>query len=122
MTRTIAVEHLARVEGHGGITIELEGERVTDVQFGIFEGARLLERLIRGRVYTDVAPVVSRICAICSVAHSLTSIQTTETAFGVSGLHFRKRCSGRMWTLKSKRWSENAAGFYHILIWGQLML
>jgi sulfhydrogenase subunit alpha len=83
MSTTIKVEHLARVEGHGGITVELDGDKVGQVRFDLFEGARLLESLIRGRTYEDVAQIVSRICAICSAAHSLTSIKATEAAFGV---------------------------------------
>jgi sulfhydrogenase subunit alpha len=81
--RRIAVEHLARVEGHGGITVELEGERVADVRFDVFEGIRLIEGLVGGRSWADVSQIVSRICSICSVAHSLTSIRATEKAFGV---------------------------------------
>jgi sulfhydrogenase subunit alpha len=83
MSRTIQIEHLARVEGHGGITVELDGDAVRDVRFDIFEGARLLETLLRGRSYEEVAPIVSRICAICSSAHTLTSLKATENAFGV---------------------------------------
>jgi len=83
MTRTIKVNHLARVEGHGGVTIEMDGQAVSAVRFDVFEGARLLEALARGRSYQDIAQIVSRICAICSVAHSLTSIKATENAFGV---------------------------------------
>jgi sulfhydrogenase subunit alpha len=82
-TSTIVIDHLARVEGHGGITVELEGDAVTDVRFDVFEGARLLEGLVRGRRYDEIAPIVSRICAICSAAHSLTSLKATENAFGV---------------------------------------
>jgi sulfhydrogenase subunit alpha len=80
---TIRVEHLARIEGHGGITVELDGNELRKVQFDIFEGARLLEGLVRGRSYEDVSPILSRICAICSVAHALTSLKATEDAFGV---------------------------------------
>jgi sulfhydrogenase subunit alpha len=83
MSRTIAVNHLARVEGHGGITVELDGDTIGDVRFDIFEGMRLVEGLVRGRSYEDVAPIVSRICAICSVAHSLSSLKATENAFGI---------------------------------------
>ena len=83
MTRTIRVEHLARVEGHGGITVTLDGQRVESVRFDVFEGARLLERLVRGRRWDEIAPIVSRICAICSVAHALTSLQATEAALGI---------------------------------------
>lgn len=84
MTKTITVDHLARVEGHGGITVELDGDAVSSVHFEIFEGMRLLETLIRGRRFEDVSPIVSRICAICSVSHSLVSLKATENAFGVT--------------------------------------
>lgn len=83
MSTTIRVEHLARIEGHAGITVELEGKSVRNVHFDVFEGARLLEGLLRGRSYQDVAQIISRICAICSAAHSLTSLKATEDAFGV---------------------------------------
>ena len=81
--RTIEVSHLARVEGHGGIMVEVDGSEVSRVEFQVFEGARLIESLLHGRGYEGVAPTVSRICAICSVAHSLTSLKATEAAFGI---------------------------------------
>ena len=80
---TIVIEHLARVEGHGGITVELEGDTVANVRFDVFEGARLLEPLVRGKRYDEVAPILSRICSICSAAHTLTSLKATENAFGI---------------------------------------
>jgi len=80
---TIVIEHLARVEGHGGISVELDGDTVGSVRFDVFEGARLLEPLVRGKCYQEVAPTLSRICSICSVAHSLTSLKATESAFQV---------------------------------------
>lgn len=83
MTTTLRIEHLARVEGHGGVTVELDGSRVSSVRFDVFEGARLLEGLVKGRSYQDVSTVLSRICAICSVAHALTSLKATEDAFGI---------------------------------------
>jgi sulfhydrogenase subunit alpha len=83
MKRSIEVNHLARVEGHGGILVEVDGRNVNRVEFQVFEGARLVEGLLRGRRYEDVAQIVSRICAICSVAHSLTSLKATEAAFGI---------------------------------------
>jgi sulfhydrogenase subunit alpha len=79
----VVIEHLARVEGHGGITVELEGDTVANVRFDVFEGARLLEPLIRGKSYDEVAPTLSRICSICSAAHTLTSLKATEDAFDV---------------------------------------
>ncbi|MFB3826721.1 MAG: Ni/Fe hydrogenase subunit alpha [Bryobacteraceae bacterium] len=83
MSARITVNHLARVEGHGGVTLELDGESVSSVRFDVFEGARLLEGLVKGRSWQDVAPILSRICAICSVAHTITSVKATEQAFGI---------------------------------------
>ena len=83
MTKTIKIDHLARVEGHGGITVNLQDGLIEDVQFDIFEGARLIEGLVVGRNYQDIPQIVSRICAICSAAHSLTAIKAIEDAFAV---------------------------------------
>ena len=83
MTRTITVDHLARVEGHGGIQVHLDGEEVRTVDFEVFEGIRLLEGLVRGRSAEDVTAIVSRICAICSHGHSITSIHALENALEV---------------------------------------
>lgn len=83
MSTRITVDHLARVEGHGGITVELDGKRVQSVRFDVFEGARLIEGLIGGRHWSEVAQIVSRICSICSSSHALTSIKATEAAFGL---------------------------------------
>jgi len=80
---TLVIGPLARVEGHGGITVEFEGDTVKDIRFDVPEGARLLEPLVRGKRYDEVAPILSRICAICSVAHTLTSLKATEDAFGI---------------------------------------
>ena len=41
MSTRIVVDHLARVEGHGGITVELDGRKVQAVRFDVFEGAGL---------------------------------------------------------------------------------
>jgi sulfhydrogenase subunit alpha len=83
MTRTINVDHLARVEGHGGITVTLEGDQVSKVEFDVFEGIRLLEGLVRGRKIEDVTGIVSRICAICSHGHTVTSLQALENALQI---------------------------------------
>jgi sulfhydrogenase subunit alpha len=84
MTRTITIDHLARVEGHGGIQVVLEGKEISKIQFDVFEGIRLLEGLVRGRSLEDVTAIVSRICAICSHGHSITSLQALENALGIA--------------------------------------
>jgi len=83
MTRTISVDHLTRVEGHGGITVVLEGDTIQKVDFDVFEGIRLFEGLVRGRSIQDVTQIVSRICAICSTNHTVTSLHCLENALGI---------------------------------------
>lgn len=81
--KTIKVDHLYRVEGHGGIRVELDGKKLLDVKMEIFEGSRFFEALIRGRHYKDVPMIMCRICAICSASHRLVSIRAVEEAIGL---------------------------------------
>ena len=83
MTRTITVDHLARIEGHAGIKVVLDGPKIDRVEFDVFEGIRLFEGLVRGRSAPDVPAVVSRICAICPHAHTITALQALENALDV---------------------------------------
>jgi sulfhydrogenase subunit alpha len=83
MNRTIVVEHLGRIEGHAGITVVLAGAGIERVQFDVDEGIRLFEGLLRGRHFTEVPALVSRICAICSHGHAITASDAIERALGV---------------------------------------
>ena len=83
MSRTIVVDHLPRVEGHAGIKVVLGDKAIESVEFDIFEGIRLFEGLVRGRHYSDVPAIVSRICAICSHGHTITALQALENALDV---------------------------------------
>lgn len=83
MTRQITVDHVSRLEGHGRIIVEIGNGKVENVKFSFFEGPRFFEALVVGRHYGDVPMLVSRICAICSVGHKLTSILALEDALGV---------------------------------------
>ena len=83
MSRTLQVEHLGRVEGHGAFTVVLDGPDVVRVEFRVFEGLRLFERLLLGHRFDEVPAIVSRVCSICSHAHAITAVQALEDALGV---------------------------------------
>ena len=83
MKKSIVVDEVCRVEGHGGITVSIQNGKVSEVKFDIFEGSRFFEPLLKGRPYDEIASITSRICAICSFGHTLASVQATEDAFGV---------------------------------------
>ncbi len=81
MQKSVVVDHLCRVEGHGGINVAIKDGKVAKVEIDIFEGARFLEALVVGRLYYEVPPILSRICAICSAVHTVTSLMAVEDAF-----------------------------------------
>ncbi len=80
---TLTVEHVARIEGHGTITVEMESGIVSDVRMDIIEAARFFESMVVGRRFDEVSLITSRICGICSPNHALTSLKAVEAAFGI---------------------------------------
>jgi coenzyme F420-reducing hydrogenase alpha subunit len=78
------VEHLTRVEGHGDIILNVKQGRVEKVQWNVTEAPRLFEAFVQGKAYDQVAQIVSRICGICSIGHTIASLKATEAALGVS--------------------------------------
>ena len=51
MYKSIVIDHLCRVEGHGGITVNIKDGKVSEVNMDIFEGPRFFESLVVGRAY-----------------------------------------------------------------------
>lgn len=84
MPKSIVIDRISRVEGHGGITVRIRDGRVADVNMDIFEGSRFFESLVVDRTYEEVAPILMRICAICSGAHTVASLTAVEDAFSVA--------------------------------------
>ncbi len=82
-TININVHHLTRVEGHGNILVNATNGKVEKCVWQVPESPRFFESMIRGRHYTEVARVTSRICGICSVGHTLASVKATEVALGI---------------------------------------
>ena len=84
MHKSIVIDRVCRVEGHGGITVNMKDGKVVEVNMDIFEGPRFFEPLVVGRTYDEVAPILMRICAICSAAHTVTSLMAVENAFDIT--------------------------------------
>jgi len=79
----INVHHMTRVEGHGNIVVNAKEGKVEDVQWQVPEAPRFFEAMVRGRRYDDIQLIVSRICGICSISHSLVAIKAVENALGI---------------------------------------
>ena len=82
-TININVEHMTRVEGHGNIVVNATDGKVEKVEWQVPEAPRFFEAMIRGRSYEDIQLIVSRICGICSISHSLAAIKSVENALGI---------------------------------------
>ena len=82
-SKKVVFEDLARVEGHGGIEISIEGDEIKDVKMNIPEGPRFFEAIIEGVKYDKVPDIMRRICGICTASHSLASIRAIEKAFNI---------------------------------------
>ena len=79
----IEVSPLPRVEGHGDLVLNVKNKKIEKLQMRIPESPRFFEAMLVGRNYTEPSHITSRICGICSVAHTFTSIKATEATLGV---------------------------------------
>ncbi len=83
--KTIEVESLPRVEGHGAITVVInENGEVGDVKVDIPEAPRLFEALVRGKSPEEDLNIVPRVCGICSFSHKYAALRGLEKALGVT--------------------------------------
>jgi sulfhydrogenase subunit alpha len=79
----INVHHITRVEGHGNIIVNVTSGKIEKLQWQVPEAPRFFESMVRGRSYQDIQTIVSRICGICSITHSLAAIKALESALGI---------------------------------------
>ena len=80
----INVHHVTRIEGHGNIVVNANNGKVEKVQWQVPEAPRFFEAMVRGRNYEDIQVIVSRICGICSISHSLVATKAVENALGLN--------------------------------------
>jgi sulfhydrogenase subunit alpha len=83
--RQLQVSSLARVEGEGALEVVIENGEVLRTELQIYEPPRFFEAFLRGRQYTEVADITSRICGICPVAYQSSAWQAVEDACGSGG-------------------------------------
>lgn len=79
----IKIESLARIEGHGGITVNIKEGKLENVTVDIHEGPRLLETIALGRTPSEVVSLNCRICAICTLSHRYAALRAMEKALEI---------------------------------------
>jgi coenzyme F420-reducing hydrogenase alpha subunit len=79
----INVKHVTRIEGHGNIVVRANDGKIEKCEWQVPEAPRFFEAMVRGRHFDDIQLIVSRICGICSITHSLAATKAVEAAMGV---------------------------------------
>ena len=83
MNQTIEVPALARVEGEGGLYIQVKDGKAAEIRLDIYEPPRFFEGFLEGRFLQEVPDITARICGICPVAYQMSSVQALEMALGL---------------------------------------
>jgi F420-non-reducing hydrogenase large subunit len=82
-TKTITINPITRLEGHGKIEIFLNEEgNVENAYFQVPE-LRGFERFCERRKAEDMPIITTRICGVCPVAHHFASTKALDAAFNV---------------------------------------
>ena len=85
-TQRIVIEPVTRVEGHGKVTILLDGDgNVSQARLHIVE-FRGFERFVQGRPYWEMPVAVQRLCGICPVSHHLCAAKALDVIVGADRL------------------------------------
>ncbi len=83
MSSVLEINPLTRVEGHGRVSVYLDGKRVERVALSLTESPRLFEALLLGKGYQEVPEIICRICSLCSTVHRVASLLAIEKALGL---------------------------------------
>jgi len=81
--KTITIEPITRLEGHGKISIFLNEEGNVENAYLQVPELRGFERFCEGRKAEDLPQIMPRICGVCPVAHHFASTKALDAAFHV---------------------------------------
>jgi F420-non-reducing hydrogenase large subunit len=81
--KTITIDPITRLEGHGKITIFLNDAGNVENAYLQIPELRGFERFAQGRRAEDMPQITSRICGVCPVAHHFASTKALDDAFHV---------------------------------------
>ena len=81
--RTITIEPITRLEGHGKIVIRLDD--AGEVERAVLQVPELrgFEAFVVGRAVEDLPQITSRICGICPTAHHMAATKALDDLYKV---------------------------------------
>lgn len=81
--KTITIDPITRLEGHGKISIFLNDKGNVENAYLQIPELRGFERFAQGRRAEDMPQITSRICGVCPVAHHYAATKALDDAFNV---------------------------------------
>jgi NAD-reducing hydrogenase large subunit len=112
MSQTITIDPVTRLEGHGKITVMLNGNgEVEDAHFHVTQ-VRGFERFAEGRPFYEMPSLMARICGICPVSHLIASAKACEAIMSVRIPHTAAQLR-RMLNL-AQMVQSHALSFFHL--------
>ena len=77
------IKDITKVEGHANLSLKVRKGSVESCQFRVTESQRFFEDMVKGRHFSQIPLIVSRICGLCSSSHLTTALEAIEDALGV---------------------------------------
>jgi len=81
--KTIIIDPITRLEGHGKISIFLNDQGDVENAYLQIPELRGFEKFSEGRRAEDMPQITSRICGVCPVAHHFAATKALDAAFHV---------------------------------------
>jgi F420-non-reducing hydrogenase large subunit len=82
--KTIAIDPITRLEGHGKITIFLDDAGSVDRALFQVPELRGFEAFVVGRPAEEMPQITSRICGVCPTTHHMAATKTLDDLYGVT--------------------------------------
>jgi F420-non-reducing hydrogenase large subunit len=83
MSRTITIDPITRLEGHGKIDIHLNDQGDVDRAYFQVPELRGFEKFVEGRPSEEMPQITSRICGVCPTAHHMASTKALDDLYKV---------------------------------------
>jgi F420-non-reducing hydrogenase large subunit len=96
--RTVTIDPITRLEGHGKISIFLNDEGNVENAYLQIPELRGFERFCEGRKAEDMPIITPRICGVCPVAHHMASAKALDAVYKVEPTPTAKKLRELMYT------------------------
>jgi F420-non-reducing hydrogenase large subunit len=83
MGRSLVIDPVTRLEGHGKIVAVLDDEGRCERAYLVIPELRAFEKFAEGRAAEDMPQITSRICGVCPMAHHMASTKALDDLYKV---------------------------------------